>query len=781
MGAHTECGQWVNAWNQPFRRKPASAIAAALGSGDTPPLSYTDQVTGTTPAAAPGVVAEIARDRVLGLLAEPPSVVVISGPAGSGKSTVARQWTAGSHRASVTVRVTAACDDPAELARALVEALEVIGPPADATRARITAKEPAFSATLLPGLGRLAQTRSQPFILVVDDANLVTSDPAQQVLAVVCEGTPDGSTTALLSRSQTPAWLARLRTTGRLAEVTAADLAFDMREAAELLTRLGAPVQPWIVADVVEHTEGWPVGVYLTGLSMRSGDVRPPARLTLTKGSDRAVADYLRTQVLATLSEDNRHFLMRSSILDELGGPLCDAVLQREDSALVLADLHRSIQLLIAVDGEQPRYRCHHLLVEELSAELHTAAPGEIAGLHERAAVWFDAHGDVEAAVRHATASGNTDLVSRIIWPAVPTCVASGSLDRLRVWLAGLSERQIAEDRWLTMAAAWAYLQQGDATAMRRWVSLAQEHAGADWHDAARRDPYAATFAVLKGLVSPRGIDETRDLCHRALGGLSPHDPFRAAAAFNKGIALSLQGDLAAGIESLLEAEALAQALDVPVIEANAKSWMGLLALEAGERQRGIHLVSEAAEVTRAHHLDRLATVALTMTAQALVLALVGDKTAASSALATARRLTVAAGAISPWFAVSGRLCQARAAALLGDGATARLLISEARQHMTSDLRASGLAQGLAEADSLLVHMSDHGGAVGALTTTELRILQFLPSYLTLQQIGEHLFVSQSTVKTHVLSIYRKFGVTSRADAVEYARSWGLVEAPLPD
>ncbi|MEI2784445.1 MAG: LuxR C-terminal-related transcriptional regulator [Candidatus Nanopelagicales bacterium] len=77
--------------------------------------------------------------------------------------------------------------------------------------------------------------------------------------------------------------------------------------------------------------------------------------------------------------------------------------------------------------------------------------------------------------------------------------------------------------------------------------------------------------------------------------------------------------------------------------------------------------------------------------------------------------------------------------------------------------------------------MSDHGGAVGALTTTELRILQFLPSYLTLQQIGEHLFVSQSTVKTHVLSIYRKFGVTSRADAVEYARSWGLVEAPLPD
>lgn len=727
------------------------------------------------------MVGEIDRRRVLDLLTDTPPVVVISAPAGSGKSTVARQWTARSERANATVRVTAALDDPAELARALVEALEPLGPAAEGTRARITGKEPAFSATLLPGLARLAQSRSQPFILVVDDVQLVGSDSAQQVLAAVCEGTPDGSTTALLTRSQAPAWLARIRTTGRLAEVTAGDLAFDLDEARELLIHLGAPADPSVVADVVEHTEGWPVGVYLTGLSMRSGNLRPPARLRLTKGSDRAVADYLRTQVLATLSEDHRHFLIRTSILDELDGPLCGALLQRDDSALVLADLHRNIQLLISVDGDQPRYRYHHLLAEELNAELHTTSPGEIAGLHERAALWFDAHGYLEAAIRHATASGNTAIVARIIWPAVPTCVASGTLDHLRAWLAGLSERQIAEDRWLTMAAAWACLQQGDANAMWRWEGLAQAHAGPDWREAARNDAYAATLAVLHGLISTGGIDDTRDLCDRALGGLRPNDPFRAAAAFNKGVALSLQREVTAGMESLLEAEALAQVLDVPVIEANAKSWMGLLALDAGERQRAIRLVSEAAEVTRRHHLDRLATGALTMTAQSLVLALVADKSAAASALATARRLTVAAGAISPWFAVSGRLRQARAAALLGDGATARLLISEARENMTPELQASSLADSLSEADTILAHMSDHAGAAGVLTTTELRVLQFLPSHLTLQQIGEHLFVSQSTVKTHVLSIYRKFGVGSRGDAVAHAQSLGLVEAPLRD
>jgi LuxR family maltose regulon positive regulatory protein len=204
---------------------------------------------------------------------------------------------------------------------------------------------------------------------------------------------------------------------------------------------------------------------------------------------------------------------------------------------------------------------------------------------------------------------------------------------------------------------------------------------------------------------------------------------------------------------------------------------MGLVALTAGDRQRGIRLVSQAAELTRRHHLDRLATGALTMTAQALMLALVGDKAGAAATLASARRLTALASGVSPWFAVSGRLIQARTSALLGDGATARLLIDEAAEHMTPDLRASKVGDGLTDAQDLLARMAGQSGAAGVLTSQEMRVLQFLPSHLTLQQIGEHLFVSQATVKTHVLSIYRKFGVGSRDEAVEHARAMGLVEA----
>jgi LuxR family transcriptional regulator, maltose regulon positive regulatory protein len=739
-------------------------------------------VTRPSTPVSPAVVSEIERDRVLRLLDECRApVVVVSAPAGAGKSILARQWTARSGRPHATVRLAGHLDDPVALSEVLLDALETLGPRASETRARLTGEEPAFSASLLPSLARIVSSRPTAFVLVLDDAHLVRSARAQQVIECVCDACPDGSTVVLLSRSQAPEWLARVRATGRLAEVSARDLEFDVDETARLLAAMGVQVGPAEAEAILEHTEGWPVGVYLTALSLRSGERVPADVGRLASGSDPIVADYLRTQVLATLSEDHRRFLTRSALLEELSGPLCDAVLERADSASVLVELHRQIQLVISTDPERRRFRYHHLLAEQLAADLQTYEAASVPGLHERASRWFGAQGDRESAIRHATASGNTDLVASLVWPAVPGCVASGNLDRLRVWLSSLTDDAIAGDRWLTLAAAWLALQLGDAPAMTRWSRIAEGHAGPEWRDSAVRDPYAATLAVLYAVVGSGGLEGSRDLCERAMQGLPPDSSFRAAAAFNRGVALTLQRDLPAALESLAEAEALGASLDVPVIHANAKSWMGLMALSAGERERGMRLISEAAEVTRAHHVDLLATGALTVTAQALVLAMLGDKSAAVPTLGTARRLSGVAGRIAPWFAVTGRVVQARTAILLGDGATARLLVHEAREHLTPELQASAACDGLEAAESALAHMSERGGAAGVLTSTELRVLQFLPSYLTLQQIGEHLFISQSTVKTHVLSIYRKFGVNSRAEAVKRGRDLGLVESPVAD
>jgi LuxR family maltose regulon positive regulatory protein len=712
------------------------------------------------------------------LLTAEAAVVVLSASAGSGKSIAIRQWIDIDCRPAATVRVTQRLTNAVAMAQSIVDALEAFGPPAPQTRGRLTDKEPAFSATVLPALATLAGSRTTPFVLVVDDVHLVQSSAAQQVLATVCEAIPTGSTVALLTRAVTPPWLARVRATGRLLEITQADLAFDSAEARAVLQGMGLIPEPTTVSDILERTEGWAVGVYLTALSLRAARTSS-RRPRLTRGSDVAVADYLRTQVLATLPEERRAFLTLSSVLDELDGPLCDAVLERTDSALVLADLHEQVQLLISVDSDPPAYRCHHLLTEELRADLARCRPEELPALHERACRWFEARGERESAIQHAIATGDTELAARVIWPAVPSCVASGRLERLSGWLAGLTDSQLAENRWLTMAATWAALQQGDAAAMRRWAALAEVHAGQDWREHARHDPYAATLSVLHALARAQTLDEIRDLCDRALSGLPANDSFRTAAEFNKGVALTMLRDSDAGTRSLQEAADLARSLDVPVVEANALSWLGLMALQAGDRQRAIRLVSEAGKVVREHHLDRLVTGAVSMTMQGLILALVGDRTDASAALQTARRLTGLAGGLGPWFGAVARLLQARTAALLGDGATARQLISEARPHMIPELRASTVGDMLADTEATLALMTDHGGAATVLTTTEMRVLQYLPSHLTLQQIGEQLYVAPATVKTHVLAIYRKFGVQSRSDAVAHARALGLVESPI--
>ncbi len=208
------------------------------------------------------------------------TVVVASGPAGSGKSTLAAQWLEADPRPSVTVRLLPYMDDPVVLADQLVAALEALGPAAPQTRSALTALEPAFSATLLPGLSRLAGSRDDGYLLVIDDVQLLQSTAAETVLAAVCSGVPGGSTIVLLTRSRTPDWLARTRASGRLLELTSDDLAFDQEESASLFQDLGVTLLPSEVAEIREHTEGWAVGMYLTALAFTSSPSakRPPGR-----------------------------------------------------------------------------------------------------------------------------------------------------------------------------------------------------------------------------------------------------------------------------------------------------------------------------------------------------------------------------------------------------------------------------------------------------------------------------------------------------------------------
>ena len=398
--------------------------------------------------------------------------------------------------------------------------------------------------------------------------------------------------------------------------------------------------------------------------------------------------------------------------------------------------------------------------------------------LHRRASAWYEAAGDWDAAVRHARAADDLPRVSRLVWAGVPACISSGHPDRLRGWLDTLDERQIASDPWLTLSAAWLGLQAGDPTRMTRWLLTADEHAGAGWPQHAGSDAYSASLAAIHVLVGDRGLEGTIELCRGIQQCLPQDSGFRAAAFLNEGVALTLTRHPAEGLASLEEGERLARALGVHVVEATSLAWQGLVALMQEDWARGAPLIARAGELVHRHHLDRLATSAMSITALALLQAARGSKDDARVTLGAARRLTGQVRQIAPWFAVAGPLVQARVALLLDDGALARSLCAEATGHMVTDLAGSLLEDYLSTTEALLRNVRAEGISPGTLTPAELRVLQYLPSRLTIPQIGEHLFVSQNTVKTHTLAIYRKLGTTTRNEAVDRARALGLVESP---
>ncbi|WP_404388671.1 AAA family ATPase [Humibacillus xanthopallidus] len=724
----------------------------------------------------------VVRQGLLARLAAPgvPPVVVISGPAGSGKSTLAAQLLDVDDRAHAVVRLARHDDDPSVLALRLVDALRGIGPDAPSARAAITASEPGFSALLLPTLQRLAASREQPYVLVLDDAHLVRHDQCLDLAAALAAGVPFGSSVMLLTREATPARLARARADGRLLELGPADLSFDVEEATELLANLDLRLTASDVASLAEHTQGWAVVLYLSGLAIqRDGSPWGVTSSPSPRGSDRFIVDYLRTEVLGPLPEVERSFLVQTSVLDELDAGLCNAVTARSDSAAILASLSRRTQLVVSGDHEG-HYRCHHLLREVLLEELAERESGLWATGHRRAAHWFADGDDVDAAVRHAAAAPDVDLVAELVWSGIVGCVGSGRPERLKLWLGTLSEHQISANPWLSLSAAWSALQSGDPDSTRRWQLRSQAHAGRDWRSRATSEEYAASLAVLVALVGAGGLEDTASLCETALVGLPPDSGFRTAAAFLRGVSQTLLGDALEGRQSMLEAESLARALQVPIIQADALSWQGVLAVLSGDANRGSQLIAEARDVITDHHLERLASSAHCVTAQALLDAL-AHRREAKLTLANALRLTALIPEIAPWFAVCGRLFQARSAVLLGDGALARILIADARRAMTPDLAASLANDLLVDTEAALRSLTRDGVSAAALTTAEMRVLQFLPSHLTFAMIGEHLFLSQNTVKTHALSVYRKFAVVSRSEAVAVAQSLGLVDGPARD
>src|SRR5262249_43227921 len=317
-------------------------------------------------------------------------LTLVAAPPGFGKTTLLAEWAASAEATGVAwLSVDDNDNDPARFLAYMVATLRRAEPElASRAEASLRGAGADLFDVVLPLLLNGLAGLDRELVLVIDDYHLITNPQIHEALAYLIERSPINFRLVLATREDPPLPLGRLRARGELAEVRAALLRFSGDGAtAFLIEALGLELSPEDVARLQARTEGWPAALYLAALSLRG---RPDASVLIERfaGDDRYLVDYLTAEVLARQPPELRLFLLRTSILTRLSGPLCDAVADRDDSAALLAALESSNLLLVPLDTKREWYRYHHLFGDLLRHELLATERDALPGLHRRASGW---------------------------------------------------------------------------------------------------------------------------------------------------------------------------------------------------------------------------------------------------------------------------------------------------------------------------------------------------------------------------------------------------------
>ena len=339
-------------------------------------------------------------------------VILVCAPAGYGKTVLLADWARRGEHPAAWLSLDAGDNDPARFWRHAVAALDrawpgigdrvapLLGPPAPSS----------FEGLLTALINELA---SREALLVLDDYHVISAQQVHESLAFLLEHRPAGTRVVLASRSDPPLALARLRARGQLTEVRMADLRFTLAEAATLLQQDAVALPEASVAALAARTEGWAAGLHLAALSLRGQDDVAGFVAKFT-GSHRYILDYLAEEVLERQDEQVRTFLLETSVLDRLSGPLCDAVTGNTGSQALLEQVERAGLFLVPLDEVRGWWRYHHLFADLLRARLEQQ-PGRAEKLHCNAATWYAKHGLADDAIRHAAAAGEMTWAARLI------------------------------------------------------------------------------------------------------------------------------------------------------------------------------------------------------------------------------------------------------------------------------------------------------------------------------------------------------------------------------
>ena len=530
-------------------------------------------------------------------LAAGSKLTLVSAPAGFGKTTLIGEWVARCGRPVAWLSLDEGDSDPSRFLTYLIAALQTVAPGIGEGVLDVlqSLQPPPPESTLTALLNDVAAIPSD-FVLVLDDYHVLDARLVDDAVAFLVEHLPPQLHLIIATREDPPLPLARMRARGQLTELRAADLRFTPPEVAEFLNQvMDLDLSTAQVGALEGRTEGWIAGLQLAAISLQ-GREDTASFIASFAGSHHFVLDYLVEEVLHRQPDHVQAFLLRTSILERLCGPLCDAVLL--DASVpgqeTLEYLERANLFIVPLDNDRRWYRYHHLFAELLRQRRQQMAPASASADadHLRASQWYEASGLQVEAFQHAAAGNDVERAERLIMHAGMPLHSIGVVTAILDWLDSLPKTVLDERPWLWVTSATSLLMVGRTTGVEENLQAAEEALQDADLDDTTRDLIGQIAAVRATLALLQyQADATIIEARRALEYLGPDNlPFRSRAIWTLGFAYKLQGDRAAARQVFTEA----------IRQASGNIYYTILATTSlGEIQESENQLYQAAETYR--------------------------------------------------------------------------------------------------------------------------------------------------------------------------------------
>ena len=525
-------------------------------------------------------------------------LTLMAAPAGFGKTTLLAEWIAQSPRCVTWLSLDDGDNDSTQFWAYFIASLQQFQPGlGEGALALLQSHQQSPVTSILTALINEITDIPGTFAIVLDDYHFINYQPIHEALAFLLAHLPANLHLVITTRADPPLPLARLRARDQLTEIRANDLRFTPDEAAEFLTQvMGLSLTAEEVAALETRTEGWIAGLQIAALSMQ-GRQDLPGFIQAFSGSHRHILGYLAEEVLDRRPKGTLNFLLQTSVLDRLCGPLCDAVTGDSGGQAMLENLEHANLFIIPLDDEGVWYRYHPLFAEVLQARLRLIQDDRVSELYRRAENWHAQQGMMDEAVRYALAGADFENAAHLIESVAGDMLRRGAIASLAVWLDAMPEEKIRARSSLCLVRGWTYFM-GPALSLEsadEWARLALRVAQAD----GSLDPgLTGEVTALQAMIAATRSEVARsiELARQALDDLPLDSPWRCVIVFCLGTAHYLSGDMAAAAPVFEAALKLSQAGGARFIQMAAASFLAEILVFRGHLGHAVEMYRQVLE-----------------------------------------------------------------------------------------------------------------------------------------------------------------------------------------